>query len=216
MIRPDKQRALFIARKLFSEIVYDTAALEGSPYTFPEVQTLLENVTVGGHSLSDQQLVLQQAKSWKRLIEVVRRDEFQVSKEMACELNGIVAFEEALEWGVFRDGPVRIAGTEWVPPGHERLDELFDEVVDRFHKQGDLFARAVVLFLDMARYQFFYDGNKRTGRLMMNGVLMSHGYPPISIPARRRLEFNTKMIRFYDTGETIEMIDFVLDCGGLA
>ena len=155
VIRPDKQRALFMARKLFTEIIYDTAALEGSPYTFPEVQTLLENVTVGGHSLSDQQLVLQQAKSWKRLIEMVGRDTFSVSRETACELNGIVAFEEALEWGVFRDGAVRIAGTAWIPPGHDRLDELFEEVVCRFRKSDNIVSQAVVLFLDMARYQFF-------------------------------------------------------------
>jgi Fic family protein len=38
-----------------------------------------------------------------------------------------------------------------------------------------IYQYAISLFLQMARIQFFYDGNKRTGRLMMNGVLLTNG-----------------------------------------
>jgi Fic family protein len=44
---------------------------------------------------------------------------------------------------------------------------------------------------------FFYDGNKRTGRLMMNGVLLTNGLPVINLPASKRLEFNQLMLDFY-------------------
>ena len=64
----------------------------------------------------------------------------------------------------------------------------------------------------MARNQFFYDGNKRTGRLMMNGIILSAGYEAISIPAKRKQAFNEKMIRFYNSGDTIEMLEFILSC----
>jgi Fic family protein len=49
----------------------------------------------------------------------------------------------------------------------------------------------------MARIQFFYDGNKRTGRLMMNGVLLTNGLPVINLPASKQLEFNQLMLDFY-------------------
>ena len=42
------QRACFRARKLLEEIVYDTVALENNPFTFPEVKTLIDGITVGG------------------------------------------------------------------------------------------------------------------------------------------------------------------------
>ncbi|CZR83213.1 hypothetical protein CDFC105_43918 [Clostridioides difficile] len=32
--------------------------LENNPFTFPEVQTLLDGITVGGHKLSDQNQIL--------------------------------------------------------------------------------------------------------------------------------------------------------------
>ena len=64
----------------------------------------------------------------------------------------------------------------------------------------------------MSRTQFFYDVNERMGRFLMNGILLDNGYPIINLPAIRQLEFNTKMIRFYDTGEEEDMNDFLRDC----
>ena len=48
------QTLLFQCKRYIAQLVYDTAALEDSPYTFPEVQTLLDGVTVGGHKLNDE------------------------------------------------------------------------------------------------------------------------------------------------------------------
>lgn len=36
------------------------AALEGNPFTYAEVQTLLEGITVGGHKLADADQILRQ------------------------------------------------------------------------------------------------------------------------------------------------------------
>ncbi|MFZ5593664.1 MAG: hypothetical protein ACOY4D_05285 [Pseudomonadota bacterium] len=63
-----------------------------------------------------------------------------------------------------------------------------------------------------ALQQFFFDGNKRTSRLMMNGILMSAGIDAISIPAARKQEFNEKMIRFYATRDATEMMAFLARC----
>ena len=60
--------------------------------------------------------------------------------------------------------------------------------------------------------QFFFDGNKRTARFMMNGVLMSHGIDAISVPAARAREFNEKMVRFYLGKDGSEMMDFLASC----
>jgi adenylate kinase len=42
----DRERALFFAAKIRADLIYHTAALEGNPYTFPEIQTLLDGITV--------------------------------------------------------------------------------------------------------------------------------------------------------------------------
>jgi hypothetical protein len=64
----------------------------------------------------------------------------------------------------------------------------------------------------MARTQFLVDVNKGMGRFLMNGILLERGYPIINLPAKRQLEFHTKMIRFCDTDEEGEMSAFLRDC----
>lgn len=50
------------------------------------------------------------------------------------------------------------------------------------------------------------------GRFIMNGLLLQEGYPAISVPAKRKLEFNQLMISFYETGDQTKMNAFLRDC----
>ena len=91
---------------MLPEYVWDAGVLEGNPFTFPEVKTLLDGVTVGGRKLSDQEQILNLAQSSKHLLDLVRRQEFKLDKATFCDLHAHVARNEALEWGHFRgEGP---------------------------------------------------------------------------------------------------------------
>ena len=210
--QPDQAAALWRAEKIHTGLVTDTVNLEGNPFTLPEVQTLLDGVTVGGHKLADAEQVQNQSASWKTLVDRVRRRQFRFNQETACTLNGIVARNEALAWGTFRNRPVTIAGTAWIPPDAETLHDAFAALVATLEGIADTHLRAMTAFLTMARHRYFFDGNKRTGRLMMNGMLLTAGYDVINVPYRRRQAFNTKMLHFYDTGEQQDMFAFLLSC----
>lgn len=205
----NKGKALMLARRQLSELVYDAVNLEGLNFTLPEIQTLLDGVTVGGHKISDQQIALNQADTWRTLFKWVEQDEFVVSTQKACELHAIAGKNEALEWGRFRSGSVTIAGTDYMPPKAEILPDLFDSIRSEVQQIPDIYDQAIHLFLSMARNQFFYDVNKRMGRFMMNGVLLSAGYPAINLPAKRQLEFNSLMLDFYKSGQQEPMNTFL-------
>jgi len=74
------------------------------------------------------------------------------------------------------------------------------------------FERAAAFFLFGALQQFFFDGNKRTSRFMMNGILMSAGIDAISVPAAKVQPFNENMVRFYLQKDATEMMAFLVDC----
>ena len=122
---PNQERALWRLKKLFPEIVFDVTALEGNPFTFSQVQTLLDGTTIGGQKISDSDQVLNQAASLKKLIALCKSGEFEVSQKIACELNALVAKGESLQEGMFRTGPVSIAGTMMKPPETEQLTVIF-------------------------------------------------------------------------------------------
>ena len=87
-------------------------------------------------------------------------------------LHNIAAKKEVLGWGVFRTGGVTIAGTPWIPTAHDKLPALFANMIEEAQNIPDIYDRAIFIFLEMARNQFFYDVNKRMGRLMMNALLL--------------------------------------------
>ena len=209
---PDVRRVCFRVRKVLEGVVHDTVALEGNPFTFPEVKTLIEGITVGGHRVEDERQVVNQAASWRELLARVESGKFALDRRTYCDLHALVAREEAVEWGVFRTGSVTIAGTDHRPPPPEALSARYDSGIAALLRIPSIAERAIATFLFGALHQFFYDGNKRTARLMMNGLLLSAGEDAISVPARRRLEFNEAMIRFYDTHDGSEMMRFMAGC----
>ncbi len=209
---PNKERTLMLAKRQLSELVCDAVNLEGIPFTLPEIQTLLDGITVGGHKVTDQEIALNQAKAWRTLFRWVEQGDFSISEQRACELHAIAGKNEALAWGKFRTGSVTIAGTDYMPPSSEDLPLLFDSLFNELPQIVDIYDRAIHVFLTMARSQFFYDVNKRMGRFMMNGLLLSEGYPAINLPAKRQLEFNSLMLEFYQTGQQKPMNHFLRSC----
>lgn len=212
MMKPNIEKALFFSRRQLSELVCDAVNLEGIPFTLPEVQTLLDGITVGGHKLTDQTIATHQADAWRLLFSWVETEQFAITQEKTCALHAVAAAEESLTWGQFRTSQVHIAGTNYTPPPAEKLNALWESMLESIESINDIFEQAFTLFLQMARQQFFYDVNKRTGRFMMNGHLLSHGYPVLNVPARSQQTFNTLMLAFYDSNDMIPMMDFLREC----
>jgi Fic family protein len=211
-MKPNKNKALMLAKRQLAELVCDAVNLEGINLTLPEIQTLLDGITVGGHKLSDQQIALNQANAWRALFDWIEKGQFAITIEKVCSLHMIAGKEEALDWGKFRSGGVTIAGTDFMPPDAGLLPHLFDEMMETASAMPDIYDQAIHVFLTMARCQFFYDVNKRMGRFMMNGLLLNNGYPAINLPAKRQLEFNQLMLDFYGSGGQNPMNAFMRSC----
>lgn len=208
---PNKHLSFGLAKKEKIDFIYNTSALEGNAMTFPEVQTLLEGITVGGHKLSDEQQILNQNRSVNLLFGLIEKDEFHIDKPTLLKLHSKVAEEEAISWGEFRTSGVNIGGAEYIPPKADELNRIFEDGVNRIEKISHPIIRAIVYFLFAAKSQFFFDGNKRTARLVMNGILLNNGYPMLNIKAKDKLEFNRVMIEFYDSDDMKKVIEYLVN-----
>lgn len=217
-------RALARFKHQLAEHVWDAAALEGNPFTFPEVQTLLEGMTVGGHKLEDEKQVLALTESTRLVHDVVANGTFTPTKDVSDRIHGVVAPHEAIEAGHFRgEGHVRGGGlvslgefgsfqATGCEDGGAGLREEYDRGTAHLETLSHPVERALAYFCLGTRRQFYFDGNKRTSRLMMNGMLMSSGHDAISIPFARRLEFNQHLISLYADADATALMEFIVDC----
>lgn len=211
-LTPNRLLALQLAKRDVSQLVYDAVNLEGVAMTLPEVQTILDGITVGGHKISDQNMAINQAKAWEYLFELVKNDRFVFNLATVLSIHQIAGKDEALDWGKFRSGFVTISGTDYEPPSPDTLQNHWHALTQQLATIDDCYDRAITAFLQMARIQFFWDVNKRTGRFMMNGILLAQGYPIINVPAKRQQEFNTLMLAFYNSNDMKAMNAFLRSC----
>ncbi len=220
------KRVTFRFHRMLPEFVWDASVLEGNPFTFPEVKTLLDGVTIGGRKVSDLEQILNLVDSSKHLLALVQHGAFALDKTTFCDIHRIVARNEALEWGLFRGEGDEIHYTPDVGLGEKgrytplptvagatELNRVFAAGTQALLNQvPNAFERGCAFFLFGALQQFFFDGNKRTSRFMMNGILMSNGIDAISVPAQRAADFNEKMVRFYLSKDATEMMAFLVEC----
>ncbi len=209
---PNQPIAIQLAKRELVSLVHNAVNLEGVMMTLPEVQTLLQGITIGGHKLSDQNMALNQSQAWQYVFALVQNNTFAFDKATACDIHAIAGKEEALQWGSFRTGSVTIAGSSHVPPAPEDLDTYWQSMTNLVDSQTTIYDKAITACLQMSRNQFFWDVNKRMGRFMMNGILLNAGLPIINVPAKRQVEFNTLMLEFYDSNDMDNMNTFLRSC----
>lgn len=210
------ERAVWRFGKKLPQFVWDSAKLEGNPFTFPQVQTLMDGITVGGHKVSDEKQVQGLIDSSRLLIRLVEDHQFQLNETVSRQLHWALAKDEALDAGNFRgQGQITDAtpnvhlgqlGTYTPPPttpGGANLEELNDNAIHAITTRLDNpLEQALIYNLFGCLTQLYFDGNKRTSRLMMNGHLLANGIDGISIPASWRDAYNTAMVQFYYTRQT--------------
>jgi Fic family protein len=206
----DTKKLIMLVKKLLPDVVFNMASLEGNPFTYPEVQTLLDGITIGGHKVSDEQQIFSIRNGWNYLFDIIIQNNVSIDVSIFNKLNDIVAKNEALISGVFRTGQVRIAGTEFIPPRADELENIFKsdlpKLIERCKSKTEL---AFEIFLWGSLNQFYYDGNKRTSRLVSNMVLISNGQGIFNIKAKDRLQFNTLMVEFYNTRKADNIFEFL-------
>ena len=208
----NKRKAFFKAKKMLPEYVFDTSKLENNPMTFPEVKTLIDGITVGGHKVSDMQQVLNIKDTWVMLLDSLQNNKFEVSKKMTDKVNGFIARQEALEWGKFRTGRVGISGTSlYQAPDFRELDNIFDTEIDYILGNFDPIEQAIRLFLWGALNQFYWDGNKRTFRIMANGILLNSGVGIFNIKTKDIPQFNALRVEFYETKTANNIVKFLIE-----
>ncbi|MCL1940022.1 MAG: Fic family protein [Desulfovibrionaceae bacterium] len=209
--REDKPgEALFVFQKNMAGIIWNSLGVfENNPSTLPQTETILQGQAVGGINIDQLMQVKRFGEGATYLIASVKNRRFQLDIEFAKQLHALVGKEEALEWGVLRSKQVHIHGVSHIPPAASELPALaekgFGFLRERLENPVE---RAIAAFLFISRSQFFFDCNKRTASLMMNGVLLSEGLYPLTVLRESTEEFNEKLGAFYGSGDGTEMLRY--------
>lgn len=185
-----REQNIFLAKKIFVELVFNTAYIEGCNVTFPQTQTIIEGAVVNGVTVDDIQTVLNLRDAWKYCIKTI---DSPVDLEYICKINEFVSRNESIQWGVLRNGKVGVG--DFIPSIPVMEDVMVK--LDKIAAISEPVERAVEYFAYCCKQQLFWDGNKRTSTIISSKILMESGNGVLTIGKNNAEEFNIALNNWY-------------------
>lgn len=175
-----KKLAADINKDFVLKFTNDTTKIEGNTMTYYESKTVLEDgYAIGGKSLREHFELINSKKAFE-FIESFSDD---FSENFIKDIHEIL-MSNIFAGGIYRTTNVRISGANTIPPSWEHVrDDMKFFISDFNNKKGELHPIELACWVhaEFVRIHPFIDGNGRTARLLMNYILMSFGFLPISI-----------------------------------
>lgn len=182
------------------EWTYNSNAIEGNTLSLIETKVVMEDgLTIGGKRLQEHFEVINHSEAISFIEDQVNRTEPLDERTLKTIHHLILKNIDDENAGTYRSINVRISGSQHKPPHFlqvpdemKRLFAWYEEEKDRLHPVE----LAALFHFKFVYIHPFADGNGRTARLLMNFILMSHGFPPAIVKAE-----NEQRLTYYETLE---------------
>ena len=197
--RPLTQGELQRLREEFLiEYTYNSNAIEGNTLTLQETALVLDGVTIDKKPLKDHLEAVGHRDAFLYVQDLVK-DNVPFSESIIKQIHTLVLMDRPDDRGVYRRIPVRIMGAYHVPSDPILVPEQMAKLVSEFagNKKLHPLERVALFHLKFEGIHPFVDGNGRTGRLIMNLMLMQAGYPPINVKYSDRKRYYEAFDAYY-------------------
>ncbi|MCQ2368810.1 MAG: Fic family protein [Kiritimatiellae bacterium] len=211
-LRPLSEGELSRLREQFIiDYTHSSTAIEGNTLTLSETALVLEGITIAQKPLKDHLEAIGHRDAFKFLEAQVSADA-PISERFVKELHTLVLADKPEDRGVYRRIPVIITGAAHTPPQPYLIVPQMEEWICDYQatKLNPLIA-AALFHIRFEAIHPFIDGNGRTGRLLVNFMLMRAGYLPISIKYESRLAYYQAFTTYHTTGSLEPMARIILE-----
>ena len=184
--------------RLIIELSWKSSKIEGNTYTLLDTEKLiLENKEASGHDKKEARMILNHKDAFNFIHE--NRAQFKtLTPKNLEELHTILIKDLSVELGL-RKKPVGITGSKYRPLDNiYQITEATEALCSAVSKIETPYAKALIALLGIGYIQPFEDGNKRTGRLMANGLLLAYDCTPLSYRSIGENDYREAMLIFYE------------------
>lgn len=178
--------------------VYNSNALEGSTLTRNETYALnfdSNHCNVNGNAKDIHQAINHK----KAMMEVLKRvtNHTPLNEDFLKQINDMIN-ENILFGGAYRVDPAKVSGSSKVFANAHEIESFLERFIDSYNELVDngFDMRDVAnMHIRFENIRPFSDGNGRTGRILINSMLISGNKTPIVIP----LDYRNDYIKMLDT-----------------
>ncbi|MFH1537013.1 MAG: Fic family protein [Patescibacteria group bacterium] len=182
-----------LQEEMIVEWTYNSNAIEGNTLSLGETRLVLEEgITIHGKPLKDHLEATNHKEALLFLFKIIKQKN-KVDEALIKKLHQIIVKNIEKEYaGKYRTGQVRILGADFIPPNYLKISKLINELIKWYYSKGKesyILDQVAIFHHRFETIHPFFDGNGRTGRLLMNVKLMEKGYPPIIVANNERKKY---------------------------
>ncbi len=184
--------------RLGIDLSWKSSQIEGNTYSLLETERLLkEKQTASGKTKEEAVMLLNHKDALDFILDVP-----DYLKDLTVarveEIHAILTKELGVGRGI-RHRRVGITGTNYTPLDNEfQIREALEDTVKLINVKANIFDKALLALVLLSYIQAFTDGNKRTARIVSNGILIANGYCPISFRTVDSIDYKKAMLMFYE------------------
>lgn len=184
--------------RLGIDLSWKSSQIEGNTYSLLETERLLtEKLTANGKTKEEAVMLLNHKDALDFILDVPENLK-DLSVARIEEIHRLLTKELGVQCNI-RHRRVGITGTNYVPLDNEfQIREALEDAVRLINRKSNVFEKSLLALVLLSYIQAFTDGNKRTARIVSNGVLIANGYCPISFRTVDSIDYKKAMLMFYE------------------
>lgn len=164
--------------------MYNSNKIEGNTLTNQDTKLILDNKVIPeGATYRD----VQECVSLNRTINRFRKID-SLSLDLVLEIHReltVDLLEDSVS-GKIRNCPVYISNCLHTPPSSDKVLSLLNSSINKFNSSSKSLIDIFIFKLEFVSIHPFTDGNGRTSRIIMNGLLENLGYPRLIISDKNK------------------------------
>jgi len=185
-----KEEFKIFERSFFTELTYDSNAIEGSSLSLEDTNLIInEGLVPKGKTLRE----ISEAKNHIEAINFINAYKGDLNENFILGLHSIILKNISENFaGRYRKSSVRIFGSNAGFPDASKVPQLVKNLLYWYKLNKNKlhpFELAVVFSNKLVSVHPFIDGNGRVSRLIMNFLLKKKNYPWINIYMKQRFEY---------------------------
>lgn len=184
--------------RLGIDLSWKSSQIEGNTYSLLETERLLkEKQTANGKTKEEAVMLLNHKDALDFILDV---PDFLKDLTVAriVEIHSILTKELGVDRNI-RHRRVGITGTKYTPLDNVfQIREALEDSARLINSKSNIFEKALLALVLLSYIQAFTDGNKRTARIVSNGILIANGYCPISFRTVDSIDYKKAMLMFYE------------------
>lgn len=188
------------------EMSWKSSKIEGNTYTLLDTELLLKEGVVSKNNTEEEtQMILNHKEAFDFVLQ--NEDTFTADISFAT----VDTLHQHMMRGLLKNqgiraGMVGITGSRYRPLDNQhQLREALVALLQAVRGAEDPFSKALTALVGLSYIQPFTDGNKRTARLLANGILLAHECAPLSYRDVDERVYRASLLVFYEQLSIVSM-----------